>query len=117
MMQNSADVDAIRDRNVIYRLLDDGRVENVYNVKILNKTEHAHRFVVTCGRATRADARSTRMRASMSRAVACSRRGSCAPQAGLMSRWSRRTSSWWCRPKHDPRLQAATTARFRAPTK
>jgi cytochrome c oxidase accessory protein FixG len=41
------DVDVIRDRNVLYRLLDDGRVENVYNVKILNKTEQPHRFVVT----------------------------------------------------------------------
>jgi len=41
------DVDVIRDRNALYRLLDDGRVENVYSVKILNKTERAHRFVVT----------------------------------------------------------------------
>jgi cytochrome c oxidase accessory protein FixG len=40
------DVDVIRDRNALYRLLDDGRVENVYSVKILNKTEHAHRFAV-----------------------------------------------------------------------
>ena len=35
------DVDVIRDRNALYRLLDDGRVENVYDVKILNKTERA----------------------------------------------------------------------------
>jgi cytochrome c oxidase accessory protein FixG len=41
------DVDVIRDRNALYRMLDDGRVENVYSVKILNKTEHAHRFEVT----------------------------------------------------------------------
>ena len=41
------DVDVIRDRNALYRLLDDGRVENVYSVKILNKTEQAHRFEVT----------------------------------------------------------------------
>jgi cytochrome c oxidase accessory protein FixG len=41
------DVDVIRDRNALYRLLDDGRVENVYNVKILNKSERGHRFVVT----------------------------------------------------------------------
>jgi cytochrome c oxidase accessory protein FixG len=40
-------LDVIRDRNALYRLLDDGRVENVYNVKILNKTEYAHRFRVT----------------------------------------------------------------------
>lgn len=41
------EVDVIRDRNALYRLLDDGRVENVYSVKILNKTERAHRFVVS----------------------------------------------------------------------
>lgn len=41
------DVDVIRDRNALYRLLEDGRVENVYSVKILNKTERAHRFVVS----------------------------------------------------------------------
>ena len=37
-------LDAIRDRNALYRRLDDGRIENVYDVKILNKTEHEHRF-------------------------------------------------------------------------
>ena len=47
LMRTPVEVDVIRDRNVLYRLLDDGRVENVYNVKILNMTEHAHRFVVT----------------------------------------------------------------------
>jgi cytochrome c oxidase accessory protein FixG len=41
------DVDVIRDRNALYRLLEDGRVENVYNVKILNKSEQAHRFAIT----------------------------------------------------------------------
>ncbi|MEP7242061.1 MAG: cytochrome c oxidase accessory protein CcoG [Gammaproteobacteria bacterium] len=46
-MRTPLDVDIIRDRNALYRLLDDGRVENVYNVKILNKTEQAHRFRVT----------------------------------------------------------------------
>jgi cytochrome c oxidase accessory protein FixG len=39
-------VDVIRDRNALYRMLDDGRVENVYDLKIMNKTEHQHRFVV-----------------------------------------------------------------------
>jgi cytochrome c oxidase accessory protein FixG len=39
-------VDVIRDRNALYRLLDDGRVENVYTVKILNKTEKPQRVRV-----------------------------------------------------------------------
>ena len=47
IVRKPVDVDVIRDRNVLYRLLDDGRVENVYNVKILNKSERPHRFVVT----------------------------------------------------------------------
>jgi len=40
-------LDVIRDRNALYRLLDDGRVENVYDVKIINKSETPHRFRVT----------------------------------------------------------------------
>jgi cytochrome c oxidase accessory protein FixG len=39
-------VDVLRDRNALYRMLDDGRVENVYTVKILNKSERARRFRV-----------------------------------------------------------------------
>jgi cytochrome c oxidase accessory protein FixG len=40
-------LDVIRDRNALYRLLDDGRVENVYDVKIMNKTETGHWFRVS----------------------------------------------------------------------
>jgi cytochrome c oxidase accessory protein FixG len=40
-------LDVIRDRNALYRLLDDGRVENVYDVKIINKSEQAHRFRIS----------------------------------------------------------------------
>jgi polyferredoxin len=40
-------LDVIRDRNALYRLLDDGRAENVYDVKIINKTEDAHRFRIS----------------------------------------------------------------------
>src|SRR5581483_9932314 len=40
-------LDVIRDRNALYRMLDDGRVENVYTLKIMNKTESPHRFAVT----------------------------------------------------------------------
>jgi cytochrome c oxidase accessory protein FixG len=46
IFRKQVDVDVIRDRNTLYRLLEDGRVENVYNVKILNKTESPHRFVI-----------------------------------------------------------------------
>jgi cytochrome c oxidase accessory protein FixG len=40
-------VDVLRDRNALYRTLDDGEVENVYSVRIINKDQHAHRFVVS----------------------------------------------------------------------
>ncbi len=40
-------IDVIRDRNALYRMLDDGRVENVYDLKIMNKTERQRRFLVT----------------------------------------------------------------------
>jgi len=44
ILRKPVGLDVIRDRNALYRLLDDGRVENVYDVKILNKTEQPHRF-------------------------------------------------------------------------
>jgi cytochrome c oxidase accessory protein FixG len=37
-------VDVIRDRNALYRERPDGRIENVYNVKILNKDREPHEF-------------------------------------------------------------------------
>ncbi len=40
-------LDVIRDRNALYRMLDDGRVENVYTLKIMNKTEQPHSYRVT----------------------------------------------------------------------
>jgi len=46
-MRKPLALDVIRDRNALYRLLDDGRVENVYDVKIINKTESGHRFRVS----------------------------------------------------------------------
>jgi cytochrome c oxidase accessory protein FixG len=46
-MREPVALDVIRDRNALYRLLDDGRVENVYDVKIINKSETPHRFRVS----------------------------------------------------------------------
>jgi cytochrome c oxidase accessory protein FixG len=39
-------LDILRDRNALYRVLPDGSVENVYSLRILNKDEAAHRYVV-----------------------------------------------------------------------
>jgi len=40
-------VDVIRDRNALYRFSDEGDVENVYDVKIINKAEVGRRFRVS----------------------------------------------------------------------
>jgi cytochrome c oxidase accessory protein FixG len=45
-MRTPIGIDVIRDRNQLYRLKED-EVENVYTVKILNKSEREHRFRVT----------------------------------------------------------------------
>jgi cytochrome c oxidase accessory protein FixG len=37
-------LDVIRDRNQLYREIDDGRVENVYTLRILNMDERARRY-------------------------------------------------------------------------
>lgn len=38
------DLNIMRDRNVLYRETGDGRIENVYTVRILNKEERAHSY-------------------------------------------------------------------------
>jgi len=45
--RNLVGVDVLRDRNALYRERPDETVENVYNVKILNKDAKAHEFVIT----------------------------------------------------------------------
>jgi len=40
-------VDVLRDRNALYRERADGQIENVYNVKILNKDGEAHEFTIS----------------------------------------------------------------------
>jgi len=40
-------VDVIRDRNALFRERPDDTIENVYNVKILNKDREAHEFRIT----------------------------------------------------------------------
>lgn len=40
-------VDLIRDRSSLAREADDGRIENVYTMKIMNATEQAHIYQVT----------------------------------------------------------------------
>lgn len=39
-------VEVLRDRNALYRETADGRIENVYTVKLVNKQVRAHRYVL-----------------------------------------------------------------------
>jgi len=43
-LRSPVSLDVLRDRNSLYRLTDDGNVDNVYTLRILNKTEHEQRF-------------------------------------------------------------------------
>ena len=36
------ELDVLRDRNALYRTLDDGRIENVYTLRVINKDVRAH---------------------------------------------------------------------------
>jgi polyferredoxin len=40
-------VDVIRDRSLLAREADDGRIENVYNLKVMNTTEEPKRYVLS----------------------------------------------------------------------
>jgi len=43
-LRNPVDIDVLRDRNALYRVLDDERIENVYTVRLMNKDERDHSF-------------------------------------------------------------------------
>jgi cytochrome c oxidase accessory protein FixG len=45
--RNVVGVDVMRDRNALFRERPDGRIENVYNLKILNKDREGHEFRIT----------------------------------------------------------------------
>jgi copper chaperone CopZ len=45
--RNPVDLDVLRDRNTLYRELDNGAIENVFTVRIINKDQHAHTFRLT----------------------------------------------------------------------
>jgi cytochrome c oxidase accessory protein FixG len=45
--RNIVGLDVIRDRNALFRERADGRIENVYNVKLLNKDREAHEFRIS----------------------------------------------------------------------
>jgi cytochrome c oxidase accessory protein FixG len=52
MLRNPVALDVIRDRKSLYQVRDDGNVDNVYTLRILNKTERTQRFALTARGAT-----------------------------------------------------------------
>ncbi|MFO1427793.1 MAG: cytochrome c oxidase accessory protein CcoG [Steroidobacteraceae bacterium] len=46
-MRKPVALDALHDRNSLYRLIETGEVENVYTLKLMNKDERPHRFRVS----------------------------------------------------------------------
>jgi cytochrome c oxidase accessory protein FixG len=40
------ELDVLRDRNALYRTLDDGRIENVYTLRVINKDAEAHELTL-----------------------------------------------------------------------
>ena len=108
-------LDVIRDRNALYRVLDDGRVENVYGLKIMNKTEQAHRFAVVIQGAGVLDL-------DPSPAIFAVRGGEVFPAAIRVRRPAyepvgSETVSLRIFALDDPRLHASSKARFIAPAK
>jgi cytochrome c oxidase accessory protein FixG len=108
-------LDVVRDRNALYRMLNDGRVENVYDVKILNKTESAHRFEVTV-----AGAGTLAIDPEPARFVV--RAGEVFPAAVRVRRAAyepagSETIVFQLRAEGEPRLHASAKARFLAPAR
>jgi cytochrome c oxidase accessory protein FixG len=70
-MREPIGLDIIRDRNALYRVLPGGDVENVYSLRILNKDDRAHRYVIETepGGVLRVDAGSVDVSAGEVRAV------------------------------------------------
>ena len=46
-VRSPVDIDVLRDRNTLFRELDDGRIENVFSVRIINKDQRSHQFRLT----------------------------------------------------------------------
>lgn len=115
LLRKPVALDVIRDRNALYRLLDDGRVENVYDVKIINKSEQPHRFRVSVsGPGT--------LSLDPEPAVFTVAAGEVFP-AGIRIRRSAfdpvgsESVSITVQAEDNPRLRASTAARFLAPNK
>jgi cytochrome c oxidase accessory protein FixG len=45
--RSRVELDVLRDRNALYRELQDGRIENIYTVRVINKDTRTHEFALS----------------------------------------------------------------------
>jgi cytochrome c oxidase accessory protein FixG len=114
-MRSPVSLDVIRDRNTMYRLTDDGQVDNVYTLRILNKSEHERTFFLEASGASPLELLTAQREYVVPSGAVYSvplrvRRAAYEP---LGSETIRLT----VRARDDARIHATTDARFLAPTR
>ena len=114
-LRSPVSLDVIRDRNSLYRLTDDGNVDNVYTVRILNKTEHERVFLIEAAGTTKLTLLSAEHEYRVPSGAVYSvplrvRRAAYEPLGAETIRLTVRASD-------DPAIHATTKARFLAPTR
>ncbi len=118
--RSPASLDVIRDRNALYRLTDAGEVDNVYTLRILNKSERQQRFVLEAlgGSPLALIARQTEHLVPSGSVYSVPlrvRRAAYQPQTG--ETLGPETIVFTLRSLDDPSIESETEARFLAPTR
>ncbi|HEY6123509.1 MAG TPA: FixG Ig-like domain-containing protein, partial [Steroidobacteraceae bacterium] len=114
-MRSPVSLDVIRDRNALFRLTDDGNVDNVYTIRILNKSEHPQRLVLEARGASPLTliAKQTEYRVPSGAVYSLPLRVRRAAYEPLGAE----TIVFTLRSLDDPSVQTETEARFLAPTR
>jgi cytochrome c oxidase accessory protein FixG len=115
MLRSPVSLDVIRDRNSLYRLTDDGHVDNVYTLRILNKSEQERTFVLEANGASPLELLTAQREYVVPSGAVYSvplrvRRAAWEPLGGETIRLT-------VRARDDTRIHATTDARFLAPTR
>jgi cytochrome c oxidase accessory protein FixG len=114
-MREPVGLDVIRDRKSLYQLRDDGTVDNVYTLRILNKSEHPQRFALAARGASPltlvSDAREYLVPSGAVYSIPMRVRRATYDPPGA------ETISFDVKSLDDPGIHATTRARFLAPTR
>ena len=114
-VRSPVSLDVMRDRNSLYRLTDDGNVDNVYTLRILNKTEREQRFRIEARGASALTLLpgDREYRVASGACIRCR----CACGAPPTIRSALRPSRSRCARVDDPAISSTTDARFLAPAR